>query len=116
MRTFSAFRLSPSVTANVAETLYHRLTAHAQAHGTSRSNTIRLALLHYNFDQPPAGLPTEFTNYRGTPCRTVSVSIKSDGLRREYETYTKAHNMSMTQLVAQACYDYTAAHFRPSQD
>lgn len=116
MRTFSAFRLSPTITANMAATLHDRLTAHAQAHGTSLSNTVRSALLHYNLGQPPAGLPTEFTNYRGTPCRTVSVSIKSDGLRREYETYAKAHGLNMTQLIAQACYDYTAAHFRLGQD
>lgn len=107
MRTFAPTRISSSTSANVSAALYDRTKAHADAHKQTLAHTVRMALMYYDFSKPPAGLPTEYANYHGTPCRTLGLSIKPDSLRREYETYAKAHNMTMTQLVAQACYDYT---------
>ena len=107
MRSFAPTRISSTTSANISTALYDRIKAHADHHGLTLANTLRTSLLHDDFSAPPAGMPTDFINYHGTPTRSVSLSIKSDSLRREYESYAKHHNLTMTQLMAQAAYDYT---------
>ncbi len=103
-RKFSPFRMSAVVSCTLPTTMHTVLLA---ADPKNKSNTIRAALLKYAHKAKTIKVPHEYRPPKN-PYEQISVSLvlKPEALRQEYEHHASIHGIPMSELILRCLYAY----------
>ena len=103
-RKFNRFRMSAVVSCTLSASIHAALLAHDPK---NKSKTIRAALLKYAHQTKPIKVPDEYRPPKN-PYEQVSVSlvIKPESLRQEYEHHASIRGIPMSELILRCLYAY----------
>jgi hypothetical protein len=100
-RKFNPFRMSSVVSCTISVTLHTALLAH----GPNKSKTIRDALLKYAHQIKPIKVPDEYRPPKDFNQQvSVSLVIKPEALRYEYEHHAAIRNIPLSELILRCLY------------
>lgn len=98
------FRMSPVVSCTISAPMNAALLTYDP---TNRSKTIRAALLNHAHKAKPIKVPAEFRPPKEFNQQvSVSLILKPESLRQEYEQHAKNLNITMSELILRCVYAY----------
>lgn len=109
-RKFSPFRMSAVVSCTLSIPMHTALLA---ADPKNKSKTIRAALLKYAHQTKAIKVPDEYRPPKDFGQQVaVSLSLKPESLRQEYEHHASIRGIPMSELILRCLYAYLSEELK----